>query len=140
VIVATVFVMALSVYKQSVTFAHWSQGGIGYASFQWYDSQAMAHLRSLPEEVSIYTNEPAAVYLYTGRGARVLPTRFDTATAQERPGFEEGILGVQNDVLQGRAVMALFDGGGNIAGDVNLLTGGLHLAFKGQGDEIYTQP
>lgn len=140
VIVATILVMAISVYKQSVTFAHWSQGGIGYASFQWYDSQAMAYLRDLPGDVSIYTNEPAAVYLYTGRGARVLPTRYDTATTQERPDFKQGILNLQNDILQGRAVMALFDGGDNLASDVNLLTGGLHLAFKGQGDEIYTQP
>lgn len=139
VILVTVLLMALSVYKQSVTFAHWSQGGIGYASFQWYDSQAMAYLRDLPDGVSIYTNEPAAVYLYTGRGARVLPTRYDTATTQERPDFEAGILNLQNDVLQGRAVMALFDGGDNIASDVKLLTSGLHLAFKGQGDEIYTE-
>lgn len=140
IIVATVLVFALSIYKQSVTFAHWSQGGIGYASFQWYDSQAMAYLRDLPDGVSIYTNEPAAVYLYTGRGAKVLPSRVDSATAQERPGFEEGIAGLQNDVLQGRAVMALFDGGDNIATDVNRLTDGLHLAFKAQGDSIYTKP
>lgn len=140
VIIATILVFSLSFYKQSVTFAHWSQGGIGYASFQWYDSQAMAYLRDLPDSVSIYTNEPAAVYLYTGRGARVLPSRYDSATAQERPGFEEGIVSMQNDILQGRAVMALFDSGDNIATDVNQLTDGLHLAFKAQGDSIYTKP
>lgn len=140
VVAATVLALGLSVYKQSVTFAHWSQGGIGYASFQWYDSQAMAYLRDLPDGVSIYTNEPAAVYLYTGRGARVLPSRYDSATAQERPGFEDGIVSMQNDIRQGAAVMALFDGGDNLAVDVNLLTDGLNLAFKAQGDSIYTQP
>ena len=45
---------------------------------------------------------------------------------------------MQNDVLQGRAVMALFDGNNNISSDVELMTEGLHLAFKGQGDSIYT--
>ncbi len=140
VIVATILALGLSVYKQSVTFAHWSQGGIGYASFQWYDSQAMAYLRNLPGGVSIYTNEPAAVYLYTGRGAKVLPTRYDSATAQERTGFDESVATMQGDVTQGAAVMALFDGGDNIASEVELLTEGMHLAFKVQGDSIYTKP
>ncbi|HEY5730718.1 MAG TPA: phospholipid carrier-dependent glycosyltransferase [Anaerolineales bacterium] len=141
VIVATILVFCLSVYKQSVTFAHWSQGGLGYASFQWYDSEAMAYLRELPDSVSIYTNEPAAVYLYVGRGAKVLPSRYDSATALERAGFEEDVLNIKDDIEQGRAVMALFDHGENIAGDVGVLTDGLHLGFKAQGDSIFiTKP
>lgn len=140
VIAAVVLLLGLSAYKQSVTLAHWSQGGLGYASFQWYDSQAMAYLRTLPEGMSIYTNEPAAVYLYTGRGARVLPSRYDSATARERPDFEAAVAGMQADVRQGKAVLAVFDGGENIAADVDMLAGGLRLVFKGQGDEIYTKP
>jgi len=140
VIVATILVFALSIYKQSVTFAHWSQGGLGYASFQWYDSEAMAYLRDLPEGVSIYTNEPAAVYLYTDRGARVLPTRYDSATAQERTGYEEGLLSVQNDVIQGKAVVALFDGNDNVSKDVEAMAENLRLGYKGQGDAVYIQP
>jgi 4-amino-4-deoxy-L-arabinose transferase-like glycosyltransferase len=137
VVIATVLALGLSLYKQSITFAHWSQGGLGYASFQWYDSEAMAYLRGLPEDVSIYTNEPAAVYLYVGRGAKVLPTRYDSATAQERTGFEEGIAAMQKDIEQGRAVLALFDGNNNIPNDVELMAEGLRLGFKGQGDSIY---
>jgi 4-amino-4-deoxy-L-arabinose transferase-like glycosyltransferase len=138
VVVATILVLGLSVYKQSVTFAHWSQGGLGYASFQWYDSQAMAYLRGLPDDVSIYTNEPAAVYLYVGRGAKVLPTHYDSATAQERPDYEDSLVNMQNEISQGLAVMALFDGGDNMASDAGSLADGLHLGFKGQGDAIYT--
>jgi hypothetical protein len=47
---------------------------------------------------------------------------------------------MQDDVRQGAAVMALFDGGDNIASEVELLTDGMHLAFKAQGDSIYTKP
>jgi 4-amino-4-deoxy-L-arabinose transferase-like glycosyltransferase len=133
-----VILLGLSIYKQSNTFAQWSQGGLGYASFQWYDSEAMANLRDLPAEVRIYTNEPAAVYLYVGRGANVLPTRFDSATALERSGFGEDIANLQNEINDGQAVIALFDAGDNIANDVSLLTEGLYIAFKGQGDSIYT--
>ena len=133
-----VIALCLSVYKQSKTFAHYSQGGLGYASFQWYDSEAMAYLRDLPADVSIYTNEPAAVYLYVGRGAKVLPSRYDTATAQERSGFEEGIANIQNEINNGLAVMALFDGGDRAASDIDKLTDGLFNALKTQGDSIYT--
>lgn len=138
VIIATILAFAFSIYKQSVTFAHWSQDGIGYASFQWYDSQAMAFLRELPDDVSIYTNEPAAVYLYVGRGARVLPSRYDSATAQERQGFQASVASMQDDIMQGRAVMVLFDGGDNVAKNIEILTEGLHLGFKAQDDSIYT--
>ncbi|HAV78381.1 MAG TPA: hypothetical protein DCX53_13620 [Anaerolineae bacterium] len=138
VAVMMILVLGLSVYKQSNTFAHLSKGGLGYASFQWYDSEAMAYLRDLPDDVKIYTNEPAAVYLYVGRGANVLPDRFDSATAQERPGFDEGVMKMQGEIHNGQAVMALFDGGDNVAEDMEILINGLHVAFKGQGDLIYT--
>ena len=134
VVVATVIVLGFSVYKEANTFALYSQGGLGYASFQWYDSEAMAYLRDLPADVSIYTNEPAAVYLYVGRGAKVLPSRYDSATTQERSGFEEGITHMQDEINHGLAVMALFDAGG----DKDELTDGLYNALKTQGDSIYT--
>jgi 4-amino-4-deoxy-L-arabinose transferase-like glycosyltransferase len=138
VAVALVVVLGLSIYKQINTFAHWSQGGLGYASFQWYDSEAMAYLRDLPADVNIYTNEPAAVYLYVGRGANVLPNSYDSATAQERPGFEEGVAYMQTEIKEGLAVMALFDAGDNFANNADILTDGLYNAFKAQGDSIYT--
>ena len=140
VVVATILAFAFSIYKQSITYAHWSQGGIGYASFQWYDSEAMAYLRDLPGDVGIYTNEPAAVYLYVGRGAKVLPDSYDTATAQARAGFEESVQQMHAEINAGNAVLALFDNGDNVADDVETMIKGLHPAFKAQGDSIYTKP
>jgi len=134
----TIVFLAVSVYKQAVTVSNWSQSGLGYASFQWYDSKAMAFLRELPGDVMIYTNEPGAVYLYTGRGGYVLPDRFDSATALVRANFEEGLTAMQADIHSGRAVLALFDDGDNVAGDVPALTAGLYLAHKSAGDSIYT--
>jgi len=140
VIVLTFIFLGFSVYKQSITIAQWSKGGLGYASFQWYDSDAMAYLRDLPADVKIYTNEPGAVYLYAERGAVVLPDRYDSATALERAGFDEGVAVMQNEINAGKAVLAIFDHGDNIANDVPTLTQGLHLTYKAQGDFIYTKP
>lgn len=138
VVVLTLLIFAISMYKQSITFNTWARSELGYASFQWYDSQAMDYLNALPEDVMIYTNEPAAVYLYTGRGCYVLPDRFDSATAQARANFEKGVAIMQSDINHGRAVLALFDGGENVSKDVPALTNNLYLAHKSAGDEIYT--
>jgi len=138
VVIATIVVLVFSAYKQTVTIQNWSKSGLGYASFQWYDSDAMAYLRELPASIMIYTNEPGAVYLYVGRGTRVLPYRYDGVTAQERPGFDESVALMQNEIDDGRAVLALFDDGDNVAKDVDAIIKGLHLAHKSQGDSIYT--
>ncbi|HEX9334158.1 MAG TPA: phospholipid carrier-dependent glycosyltransferase [Anaerolineales bacterium] len=138
VVVVTILLLAFSVYKQSATINAWEKNGLGYASFQWYDSKAMAFLRELPDDMMIYTNEPGAVYLYTGRGCYVLPDRFDSATALVRTNFEEGITSMQANINSGKAVLALFDHGDNVASDVSALTAGLYLAHKSAGDLIYT--
>ncbi len=138
VIVMTVVLLGFSFYKQLITVNEWAKGGVGYASFQWYDSEAMAYLRGLPKDVMIYSNEPGAVYLYTGRGSYVLPDRFDSATAQARAGFDDGVATMQDEINAGKAALALFDGGDNAPEDVPVLTEGLHLAHKSAGDSIYT--
>lgn len=137
-IALTLMILGFSVYKQSITMNNWHKSGLGYASFKWYDSKAIAFLRELPDDVKIYTNEPAAVYLYTGRGNYVLPDRFDSATAQARSGFEEGIERMQQDINNGGAVLAIFDGGEVTLADAALLSDGLYLAHKSAGDSIYT--
>jgi len=138
VIVLTVLVLGISMYKQAITVNTWASSELGYASFQWYDSKAMAFLRELPDDIMIYTNEPGAVYLYTGRGGYVLPDRIDSATTQVRTNFEEGVAFMQADVNQGKAVLALFDHGDNVSNDVPALTADLYLAHKSSGDSIYT--
>ncbi len=139
VVVLTFVFLGFSLYKQTVTVGTWSQSGLGYASFQWYDSEAMAYLREIPDDVMIFTNEPGAVYLYTGRGALVLPSGYDSARAETIDGFEEGVALMQNEINAGNAVLVIFDNGENISNEVAALSEGLYLAHKSQGDSIYTQ-
>lgn len=139
VIALTLVFIGFSFFEQNTTVAAWAKGGIGYASFQWYDSEAMAYLRALPEDVEIFTNEPGAVYLYTGRGAYVLPSGYDSARAEFLPGFEEGVSRMHDEINAGRAVLAIFDHGDNLSDDVDALSEGLYLAHKSAGDFIYTQ-
>ena len=136
--VLMLLVLGISGYRLSNTLNTWAKSELGYASFQWYDSKAMDFLSALPEDVMIYTNEPGAVYLYTGQGCYVLPDRFDSSTAIAHTNFEKGVAQMQADIHQGKAVLALFDGGENVSSDVPALTEGLYLAHKSTGDEVYT--
>ncbi|HSJ85722.1 MAG TPA: hypothetical protein VK909_00840, partial [Anaerolineales bacterium] len=140
VLVVMMIFFAFSAYKQINTVAEWSKGGTGYASFKWYDSKAMAYLRNLPPNVHIYTDEPAAVYLYTGRGNYVLPDRYDSATALPRPGFEQGLTHMRQEILEGKAVLAIFSDDEATNADEALFSEGLYLAHKSAGNAIYTSP
>lgn len=140
VIVLTLLFLGFSAYKQLNTLSDWSKSGLGYASFQWYDSKVMAYLRELPAEIRIYTDEPAAVYLYTGRGNYVLPDRFDSATALPREGFDEGTTHMKQEILDGKAVLVIFSGGEVSVEEEAIFSEGLHLAHKSAGDAIYTAP
>jgi hypothetical protein len=140
VLVLTLVFVSLSVYKQLNTVSDWSRGGLGYASFQWYDSKVMAYLRELPAEMRVYTDEPAAVYLYTGRGNYVLPSRFDSATALPREGFDDGLATMKDQILAGQAVLVIFKGGAVSDEEEVLFSEDLHLAHKSAGDAIYTAP
>jgi 4-amino-4-deoxy-L-arabinose transferase-like glycosyltransferase len=138
VVVVTLVFVALFAYKQVNTISFLSRGGLGYASFQWYDSKAMAYLRDLPPDIHIYTDEPGAVYLYTRRGNYVLPDRVDSATALPRQGFDDSLKKMRNEILAGKAVLALFQGGEADNQDAALFSEGLYLAHKSSGDVIYT--
>ena len=99
----------------------------------------MGFLRTLPSGVMIYTNQPTAVYLYTGRGAYVLPDRVDPVTTEARTTpFETGVTEMQAQIKAGRAVLALFGGGSPSASDAALMSSGLYLAQKSAGDEVFT--
>lgn len=133
-------IFSFSLYGTFNTLTELRKGGQGYASFQWFDSEAMKFLQNLPEDTKIYSNEVPAVYLYTNRGGLVLPDLVDPVTGQERGGFESGVENLQADVLSGKAVLVLFD----VSKDQNtnavykILSEGLYVAFDKQNDAIYT--
>ncbi len=140
-ILFAVCMFSLSMYGMSGALAHLRKGGQGFASFQWFDSEAMEFLRGLPEGTRIYSNQVGPVYLYTDRSGYVLPDLVDPVTGLPRGRFDEGVAALQADVLSSEAVLALFDVESNdeeVQSVYRILADGLHPAFSRQGDEIYT--
>jgi hypothetical protein len=141
VVVATFFILTLSLYDTADIVSKLHKGGQGYASFQWYDSQAMDFISGLPEGARIYTNQPGPVYLYTDRPSYVLPDLVDPVTGLPRKGYVEGLAALHKDVLSGNAVLALFKIGSEdeeVRSIYMQLADGLYLAHDTQGDKIYT--
>jgi len=98
----------------------------------------MAYLRDLPDEIHIYTNQPAAVYLYVDRGAYVLPARTDSATGLDRPDFNQSVEAMRDEVKAGEAVIAIFDEFGDDSDDFIFMTDNFFMIFKGQNDTIFS--
>ena len=140
VVVIALLVFTISIYATSNTVTMLHKGGLGYASFQWYDSEAMTFLRSLPKDTRVYTNQPGPVYLYADRPSYVLPDLLDPVTDLPREGYAEGVIALHNDVLSGNAVLALFKFGAE-SDDIQTiylqLSQGLYLAHDSRGNKIY---
>lgn len=131
-------IFSVSAVGQARSVSDLSKGGQGFASFKWYDSKVMDYLKTL-DGLPIYTNEPGAVYLYTGRGCRVLPERVDPVTGLAWDNFDAGVAKVRNDVQTGGAVLALFDVDPQ-SPDYAMLTEGLVPIMKSGGDVVYYAP
>jgi hypothetical protein len=141
VTILTIAILGLSAYDTSTFVVKLHKGGQGYASFKWYDSEAMDFLSKLPEDIRIYTNQPGPVYLYANRPGYVLPDLVDAVTGLPREGYAEGVQFLHEDVLSGKAVLALFKFGSE-GEDTQLvymdLAEGLYLGHSSHGDKIYT--
>ncbi len=142
VIVLALFIIGTSIYNQIYTVQNLSKGGQGFASFVWYDSKQMAYLRTLPRTVMIYTNETGAVYLYTDRPTYSLPNCVDPVTAQPRSvDYEKGVAQVHQQILDKKAVLAIFAGGEQSSGpDAAFLAQGLNPVSKSGTGIVYAAP
>jgi 4-amino-4-deoxy-L-arabinose transferase-like glycosyltransferase len=136
-----ILILAISLYDTANFVTKLHKSGQGYASFKWYDSEAMDFLSQLPEGTRIYTNQPGPVYLYTNRPSYVLPDLVDAVTGLPRAGYTEGVQTLHEDVLSGDAALALFKPGSEEEDAQSIyiqLADGLYLAHDTHGDKIYT--
>jgi hypothetical protein len=87
-IMSILAVMFISMFAmaQNSAFADLARGGQLYASYRWYDSKLLAEVRSMPEDVAVYTGRPCHLL----------------------PGNDEQAQQVREDVKNGKAVILIF--------------------------------
>ena len=85
-----------------------SLGRRGLAAQAWTDSEVMAAVAALPPSVPVYTDGPDAVFLHTGRRARILPGHHDLLTGKDRPSYERELATMADRLRRDGGVVVWF--------------------------------
>jgi len=83
--------------------------GLGFAHREVRSLPLWAWMKTLPDEVYIYADRPAAVYLFTGRAALPLPAPIDPVKDQARADYAESLAQMKWRIHAGQAVLVLLD-------------------------------
>ncbi|NMC53127.1 MAG: phospholipid carrier-dependent glycosyltransferase [Chloroflexi bacterium] len=86
-----------------------SWDGQGFASTVWMNSETINAIRTLPEQVPLYSNKIMGIQFLTNRPAFGLPSPINPATDRPREGYDESVQSVREAVLKGEGYMAIFN-------------------------------
>jgi 4-amino-4-deoxy-L-arabinose transferase-like glycosyltransferase len=141
-LVALILALSTFNFQQSLTELR-EIDGLGYASWRWRQAEVLTTIRDLPPDVAIYSNSPPAIYHVTGRASRVIPTPVNPTSRQPRENYERSLAEMREELLAGRAVLALFnvsDIEDAFGEEIALQYDGLTLLVKAQGHVLYGVP
>lgn len=85
-----------------------SLGRRGLAAQAWSESAVMAAVGTLARSVPVYTDAPDAVFLHTGRRARILPAHRDLLTGRARPVYERELEAMERHLRREGGVVVFF--------------------------------
>jgi hypothetical protein len=123
------------------------EGGGGYTSLAWRESDVIQAVRKLPKDISLISNDSSAILFLTGQPAYTIPeiqskTRVNTFQTFGNDANDE----VQSIFLKKDAALILFDNAygqffqiyGNDTNErLQTLTNGLYLYYQGTDGAIY---
>ncbi len=137
---AAILVFLVSGAAQYRTVQALEKTAQGFASWRWRQSSVMEAIRNLPDDVMVYTNQPAAVYFWTDRPAMILPP-VDMLGTQ---GFQQSVAQLKAEIRSGDAVLVLWNTPADDLPEhqayVRALTTGLVTSEKSGLGDIYAAP
>ncbi len=80
---------------------------MGYASRLWRESALVAEVKALRDDVRVFSNAPDALYVLTGRPARLVPLTADPFTRQANARYAEDFGRLEQD-LRGRSGVVVY--------------------------------
>ncbi len=99
-----------SLYDGRRTVIDLHTDGQGYASAYYRNSQTIDALKRMPPSI-IWTNRVPAVNLLADRPAYALLAPIDPLTRQKRPNYDSSLQGIRTSVLEGNAILVVFEAG-----------------------------
>jgi hypothetical protein len=82
--------------------------GLGFSSIIWHNSEILEQVNQLPEDMTIITNMPAAIYIRTGRSAVPLPRKMKAVTRQINQDYFSELASIEAQVADERGVIVHF--------------------------------
>jgi hypothetical protein len=96
--------------KTSIPLAfEWSEEGRGYASSKWKNSKTLSLARSLPPEITVFSNKPEALVLLADREAKMIPNITNPQNRKRNPNFYSEIESMLFEMIQENAVLVYFN-------------------------------
>jgi hypothetical protein len=83
--------------------------GQGFESPKWRGSACIAYVRSLPDNISIYSYFPEAIYFLTGKRSRLVPIAVNVAKRRPNQNFMHELDMLRSDVLHKGAIIIYVD-------------------------------
>ncbi|NOY74276.1 MAG: glycosyltransferase family 39 protein [Kiritimatiellaeota bacterium] len=87
------------------------ENGGGCTRAELRNSRIIAYLRTLPENTVVYANDPAPIYLLTGKRADFLPNKKSPFTKTPNPNFRKQMETLENQLEKKSAVVVCFKDG-----------------------------
>ncbi len=92
----------------------WAKGaasdGIGFSQPRWRTSEVLGAITALPESLDVYSNAPEAVFLYTHRQTKPLPTHVNLTTQSPNAEFGTQMDDMRRQLESGDGVIVYFSG------------------------------
>lgn len=84
--------------------------GLGFNTSSWAQSESLAAVKKLPENLILYTNSIEAVYIQTDRMANRVPSKYQSANRRENPDYDFEMANMVKEIRSGKAVIVWLDG------------------------------
>lgn len=85
------------------------KNGLGYTARQWQESESIAFVRSLPDNVNIYSNGTDVLGFLTGKQVLSIPPKANSGTMMAYPHYDEKIKSMCKDIIENRAFLVYFN-------------------------------
>jgi len=85
------------------------ENGLGYTARQWQESESIAFVKSISNNVNIYSNGWDVIRFLTGKNVLPIPSKTNSGTMLDNQNFQREINSVCENIIGNRAMLVFLD-------------------------------